>query len=276
MVDLKEIQKQMDEMEKSVEVPSDGFEDFRTDPPGTEAPGTSAPGTESLSTDAPGTQAPGTTTPGTPAPSTDAPTEDPRDAELRALREEIENLKKPKTTKAPSTSAPSTEAPLADEDFLGDLDLDDLTRDKSLFNQILNKVHKKGIELGRADSRKAVEQLIRSIPDITKNTIAIETQLKEVNRKFYEDNKDLIPWKKSVATVFEEMIAKDPSKRYDEILPDVAGEVRKRLGLQKSADNKDNPPPPPKKGGKGKRQSQSPDLSKFEKELDEMDRALEL
>uniref|UniRef100_A0A6H1ZXQ9 Uncharacterized protein n=1 Tax=viral metagenome TaxID=1070528 RepID=A0A6H1ZXQ9_9ZZZZ len=267
MVDLKEIQKEIDEMGKSLEDQPFG-EDQGTDPPGTDSPGTDSPSTDSPSTDSPSTD----------APTTEAPAEDPRDAELRAMREEIEELKKSRSpsTESPSTEAPQTEVPIGDEDFLGDIDLDDLTRDKELFNKVLNEVHRKGIAVGRSYTRETGERLIRSVPDIVKNSAAVQAQLDEVNKKFYDENKDLVPWKKSVAVVFEEMISDNPDRHYNEILPEVATEVRKRIGLQKRADNKDdNPPKLPRKKG-GQRQTSKPELSDIEAEMEEMDRALEL
>jgi hypothetical protein len=274
MVDLKAMQKEIDEMEKALEEPEAGAEEFRTDAPGTQAPGTQAPGTES-----PGTEAPGTEAPGTQAPSTEAPAEDSRDKELRELREELEKLKEgPKSTKAPGTKAPSTEPPIGEEDFIGEIDLDDLTRDPKQFNQILNTIYKKAREAARGEIKGGIESVIRSIPDITKNTIAVQAQLAKARDDFYKENKDLLPWSKSVAAVMEEMIAENPDKRYDELLPSVATEVRKRLNLQKQADkknDKDNPPPLPK-GKRGQRSTPNPDLSELDKSMDEMDKALGL
>jgi len=271
-------------MEKALEEPGAGVDDPRTDPPGTTPPGTSEPATESPGTQAPGTEAPGTAAPGTSAPITEAPhteppEEDPRDKAIRELREEIEKLKGPKT-KAPKTEAPSTDAPISEEDFIGSMDLDEVSRDPKLFNQILNKLRKSSIELTRAEVKQAVESVVRSIPDIVKNNIALTTTLKKINEQFYKDNEDLVPWKKTVAAVFEEKIAENPDRTYSELLPDVATETRKRLGLKKEAikpkpkDN-DTPPKLPRKKG-GPRQQPKPDVTDLEKEFDEMDKALGL
>jgi len=265
------------EMEKAFEEPEDGVDDYRTDPPGTASPGTSAPATGEPGTEAPGTEVPGTTSPGTSAPTTEAPEEDPRDKELRELREEIEKLKGPKT-QAPKTEVPSTNAPIAEEDFLGDLDLDEVSRDPKLFNQLLNKLRKGSIEYSRAEVKRAVESVVRSIPDIVKNNVALTATLKEVNEKFYKDNEDLKPWKKMVAAVFEEKFSEDPSKTYTNLLPEVAVETRRRLGLQKNANNskdKDTPPKLPRKKG-GPRQQPKPDTDPLMDEMDEMDKALGL
>jgi hypothetical protein len=102
--------------------------------------------------------------------------------------------------------------------------------------------------------------------------------LKKVHDQFYEDNNDLVPWKKSVGTVFEELISENPDKTYEELLPRVATITRERLGLQKSAqkstDKSTTPSLPRKKGGP--RQTTKPDTTPFQQELDEMDKALGL
>ena len=154
-MDLKEIQQDVDSMTKVFEMqPEAGAEELRTDPPPTNAPdtvapGTNAPGTRAPGTSAPATNAPGTEAPGTEAPSTEAPEEDPRDKEIRELRTKLAEKEAPKPTAAPPTAAPSTDVPIAAEDFLGSIDLDELTRDPALFNEVLNKLHKSAVEIAR-------------------------------------------------------------------------------------------------------------------------------
>ena len=279
-MDLEKVHKEMDEMASALEEPSAGHEDLRTDPPETDTEtDTSETDTEDPTTDSPGTEDPGIEAPDTSAPSTEAPAEDPRDAQLRSFREELEELKKTsKPTETPPTEAPSTEPSIDEEDFIGEIDLDDLTRDPGQFNKVLNTVYKKAREAARGEIKGGIESVIRSIPDITKNTIAVQAQLTKARDDFYEENKDLLPWSKSVAAVMEEMVDEHPDKRYDELLPNVATEVRRRLNLQKQVNNKnnkDNPPPLPKKKG-GQRQTPNLDLTPLDKEMDEMDKALGL
>lgn len=265
------LQDELDEMEKAVEMPQGPGDDLRTDPPGTESPGTQAPGTEE----------PGTESPGTEAPATEPPEEDSRDKELRELREKVDELTAKRTTKAPPTEAPPTQAPATDvpiseEDFLDGVDLDELTRDPDLFNKTLNNIYTKAIEFVRGEVKKGNELVIRSVPDIVKNTAALNKKLEEVNKQFYEDNPDLVKWNKTVAAVFEEQIDENPGKRYDELLPGVADIVRERIGLQKDAKKKDDKKPPPLPHKKGtKRETPKPETDSLLKEMDEMDEALE-
>jgi hypothetical protein len=263
----KTMQEEMDEMEKSLEEPGYDEEDLRTDPPGTNAPGTSAPGTEAPNTD---------------APATEPPEEDPRDAEMRKLREEIDELKKSRSTSPPPTKAPTTEKPLDEEDFLGDVDLDELTRDPAAFNKVLNKVYKKGVEIGKEKTKINIDSLIDSIPKQTQDQMKAE--LEEVNKKFYDDNEDLRPWGKTVSAVFKELSDESPGSHYSKIIPLVADETRKRLGLKKPVvkkkGNGDNPPPLPKRGSQGRDRNtnnkSNQGKSDFDMESDEMDKALGL
>lgn len=249
---------------------------------GTDAPSTDDVSTEAPSTDEPSTDAPGTDSPETDAPTTEAPEEDPRDEELRKLKAEMEELKASKnkpSTNAPSTNVPTTDAPLAEQDFLSDEDITDVLSDKNEFNKLLNKVYKKAFADAKQEMQKADETIVREMPSIVKNNLALMTELENQKNKFYEDNKDLVPFKKVVGLVFEEKFSESPDKSYEEILPEVATEVRKRLDLHKKANRKsddETPPPPPRKSKKGKRSQPKPSASSMESELSAMDEALGL
>jgi len=261
---LKRIQRDVDEMNKSF-----GHSiSETTDAPNTDAPGTDAPSTEAPTTDAPAEH--------TDAPSTDAPTTDAPKDEIAELRAEIERLKAEKETKTtPKTSAPTTDTPLTDQDFVGDIDLDDLQSDKSALNKLFNKVYQKAV----MDTRKTIgEGVLRQIPDIVKTNLVMMTSLKEASEKFYRDNEDLKPFKKVVATVFEEIASSNPSKKYAELLPEVAVEARKRLDLHKktaSHSKKDSKPPKlPTAGKSSPRGKEKPSTAGIESELEAMNSVL--
>ena len=263
------MQEELLQMNQSVFVPEDS---------GT----TDAPSTDAATTDAPDegtTDAPSTDSASTDAVSTDAPTTDAPD-EITLLRQEIELLKAEKgkkvTTDAPSTSAPTTDVPFTNEDFLGNIDLDDPTRDPEKFNELLNSVLKKGMDLARGITTKGNENVLKSIPDIVKSNIAIVTNLKKASDKFYADNKDLKPWKQAVASVFEEIAAKNPDKTIEENLNIVGDEVRSRLKLKKEAidqNKKKNPPKLP--GNKGsKRGNTKPETEGIAAEIEAMNKSI--
>lgn len=166
-----------------------------------------------------------------------------------------------------------------DQDFIGDLDLDDLTRDKTALNKILNSVYAKGVN----DSKKiATEGVLNTIPEIVKHNLTLLTSLKEASDKFYAENKELVPYKKVVAAVFEEIASKNPDKKYPELMNLVAPEARKRLNLQKQAVKEDKESEgkdgkPPKLHGARGNQRQVPskqNLSSLENEISEMNKTL--
>jgi len=268
MEDLKQLQQEVDEMSKVMDNP--GYSDPVTETPSTESPSTEVPETE-----VPSTETPNTETPPTEPPTTEAPKSDEKDRVIEELRKkiaELESAKKP----SPQTPAPTTEAPILEIDFIGDLDLDDLTRDPDEFNKLLNKIYKKGVEYAREEAKRYGETVIKSIPDIVKSNIVLANRLKQIHDKFYEENKDLVPWKKVVGAVFEELLAENPDKSYEELLPQVAAETRKRLELHKKAQpkpGKGRPPSLPRKKG-GPRQTTKPDPNPLLQEIAEMDKAL--
>lgn len=254
------------------------FDTSQTDPPITEAP-------ESPSTDPPAEEIVDVDTltvpPKTEAPATEPPVEDELTTyknKVEALQRRVDELSKPKATKPPSTKAPSTDPPISEEDFLKDTDLEDISRDPSAFNKLLNSIYSKAVRTARDEIRKGSETTLRSIPDIVKTNVAIQADLLKKSEAFYESNKDLKPFKKVVAAVFEEISAANPDKTFDEILPEVGKEARKRLELvheatQHKSVDKDNPPPLPRKKG-GRVQQPKPDTSSLQSEIEAMNKVV--
>lgn len=165
-----------------------------------------------------------------------------------------------------------------EQDFIGDLDLDDLVRDKVAFNKILNAVYAKGVN----DSKQiATEGVLNSIPDLVRHNVDLYSTLKEVSDNFYKENNDLTPFKRVVAAVFEEISAASPDKTYAELMKLTAPEVRKRLELHKQAvkntptEDKGKPPRlPGVKSGQRQTPSEKPSTSAIEKEISEMNSTL--
>lgn len=275
---LKQIQQDVDKMNKGLSGELEGTEAPGTESPSTESPGTEAPGTESPGTESPSTETPGTEAPSTDAPSTEAPTTDPPE-ELDEKDKIIDDLRKQLNEKSkkeePKTEAPTTEVPLSfdEQDFLGEADFDELKEDPKKFNKFLNDFRGKII----LEARKVLsEGVLRSIPEIVKNNVKISSDMQKSSDKFYSENEDLKPFKRVVAEVFEDISADNPDKTYDEILKDVGPEAHKRLNLQKQAKTKskdDNPPRLPKKTrGKSPKTDPKPKTAGIESEISEMNK----
>lgn len=204
-----------------------------------------------------------------PAPEPQEPTE------LEKALARIEELEKRTAPEPEEVPEPEPEPlTLEEQDFLGDIDLDDLTRDPKEFNKILNKVFQQGVDT----SRKVLgEGVLRSIPDIVKRNLVAQVNLQKASDKFYEDNSDLAPFKKVVATVFEEYASANPGKNYNDILKDVGPEARRRLDLQKKASIPKDPDKPPRlrkpKGNAG-RSTDKPKTDPLLQELEDMNKVL--
>jgi len=137
-------------------------------------------------------------------------------------------------TKAEEEKRKKAEEPLKldEHDFIGDIDLEDLTHDKAALNKLLNAVYSKGV----GDAKKiATEGVLMTIPDIVKHNIALQTAMTEAKDNFYKENEDLKPFKAVVAAVFEEVAAKNSGKKIGEIMALTAPEVRTRLKLKEKA-----------------------------------------
>ena len=182
---------------------------------------------------------------------------------------------KPADPKPKPKSEPEPKVEVEEIDFIGDADMDEVTRDPKEFNKILNKIFVQGGDNLRT---QITEGVLRAIPDMVKNNVATVISLKESSDQFYKDNKDLEPFKKVVGVVFEEIAAKNPDKKFSEILDDVNTESRKRLELyKKTVDNEpkpgNKPPKLPKIKGQQREPSKKPDISPMQAEIDEMNKS---
>jgi len=262
---LKQIQQDVDLMNKTFEgevstdppAPNTDPPDIKTDPPTTDTP--------EVKTDPPSTDPPDedlkTDPPKTDAPTTDAP--DDRDQIIEDLRKQL-NEKETLNTKPPTTKPPRV---IEDQDFVGDMDLEDVIEDKTKFNQILNEVYKKGAELNtEGGGMEAVSQIVTQI-----------INAKEASATFYTDNEDLVPYKKTVADVFEEVIKGNPGKTYDELFDTIASKSREKLKLPKPSNKKVVKPKAPKlpsKKGKSGKPVVKPKPNEEQSQIDEMNTTL--
>lgn len=229
------------------------------EPPTTEEPDikTEAPTTDEPSVE---TEAPETTAPKTEAPTTDAP--DDRDQIISDLRTKLNE-------KDVTTKAPITLAPIEEQDFLKDLDLEELTGNPEKFNKLLNSIYRKAV----TTQRELESEVNQALP----NMINVVSNLKKATDDFYDKNKDLEPFKKVVAHVFDDLVAANPDKPYTEVMSNVAQETRKRLELPKPTNKKVDKGIPPRLPNKKKKPGQTvhkPESSPLEEGIDAMNKSL--
>lgn len=195
-----------------------------------------------------------------------------KDKVIEDLRRQLEE----KNKKVEEDKVKEEPLNLESHDFIGDLDPEDIMRDKDSLNKLLNSVYSKGV----LDAKNlASEKVLLSIPNIVRTNLQLMEDLKKTSDKFYEENKDLSPFKKVVAAVFEDLISKNPDKKYTELLKEVATESRRRLELHKEivkTDKGQGKPRLPNKGSdtRANPDNKKPDISPLQKELDEMNKAV--
>ena len=250
-----------------------------TDPPGTDAPPTDAPPTDAPGTEAPSTDAPATDAQSTDAPTTDAPVEDPfeglksENAELRKTIEEMSGKSKSQATSAPGTFAPTTDVP--EVDYLGDAGVDDIIADKESFNKFLKGF---ATNLTGQVEKQTTEKLLRSVPDIVKTNVIIQHKLKTMADDFYSDNEDLLPFRRAVASVSEEIMSENPDWELEKVFEETGKEARKRLQLQekvaKKQPDKKRRKFPKTPGGRRTTPRSKPDTDPMLSEIDEMNKTL--
>ena len=203
---------------------------------------------------------------------------DDKDAIIEDLRKQLNEKKvepKPDIKKEPEPE-PKIEPLKFDEfDFVGDTDPYEVMTNKESLNKLLNTLYAKGVN----DAKDLTsEGVLRSIPDIVKNNIQVVSELKKTSDAFYSDNKDLAPFKRVVATVFEEVASANPDKGYGEVLKDVGVEVRKRLNLYKKTikdnDVKGGNPKLPTKSGNIGTGVTKPDATALEQDIAAMNSVL--
>jgi len=204
-------------------------------------------------------------------PSTEAPVDD-----LARIKEENENLRKridemskPKT-EPPKTDAPSTDPPVELQDFVKDLDLDEVSRDPEEFNSVLNKVFVKAVKFLRGEQKKETTNILTQIPSMVKTNVTVQKELEELSNNFYDNNEDLKPFKKIVGVVFDELLPNNADKTYGEILNLVGTEVRTRLELDKAPRKKkadDSPPRLPHKSGNRRVEKPKPKTNSLADEI---------
>jgi len=197
------------------------------------------------------------------------PQPDERDKTIIELRSKIAELE---TKKIEPKVEPKKEEPkFDDQDFLGEIDLDELTRTPSELNKVFNKIYQKAV----LDTRSGIMQ---TLPDVVKENITVMNELRETSERFYAENEDLKPFKKVVATVFEEIASANPNKNYGDLIKDVGPEVRSRLNLPKSTPNKEtpksSPPKLPKSGTRAGQPSNEPTVDPLQAELEEMNKVI--
>jgi len=90
----------------------------------------------------------------------------------------------------------------------------------------------------------AVQSVYKSIPQMIQRVADQQVSLRMAAKEFYDNNKDLTPYKDYVGVVTNELVAKNPDWNLAKVIEEVGTEVRKRLKLLKKAGGGVLPPQP--------------------------------
>lgn len=158
------------------------------------------------------------------------------------------------------------------EDFIGDLDMDDVASKPEIMNELLNKVLQKGIETGKKLSAEQAGSSASSVSQTVATQVDNAITVKEMINKFYAANPELSNVKQVVQACASQIVQDSPDKSFKDVLNMAADAARKTLGIPKSTKKTEiakaeNVAFAEQKGGQRKKGKK---VSKLQQELDEL------
>ncbi len=170
-------------------------------------------------------------------PEPEEPTEKEKalEEQNRTLMEKLENLTSMVQNSLKKEEPKEEELPEEFKGFLGDLDIDDVVSDKQKFEQVLSHV----VDHTR---RVTMEQMMNSVPGLVVTQIRQQRALKESVDDFYKENSDLLPVRKTVGAIANEIASENPNIPMNELFEKAAVKTREILGLTKKTSARANAP----------------------------------
>ena len=158
------------------------------------------------------------------------------------------------------------------EDFIGELDMDDVASDPKIMNELLNKVLQKGIETGKSLSKDQNTVTTSSVSQTVASQVDSAIALKGMIDEFYDANPELANVKQVVQACASQIVQDSPDKSFKDVLNSAAEAARKTLGMPKSKTKTkiakaEDVAFAEQKGGQRKKAKKA---SKLQQELDEL------
>jgi hypothetical protein len=158
------------------------------------------------------------------------------------------------------------------EDFIGDLDMDDVASNSEILNEILNKVLQKGIETGKSLSATQTDASTAIVSQTVASQVESTVAIKDLIDKFYGANPELSNVKQVVQACASQIVQDSPDKSFKDVLNMAADAARKTLGIPKSTKKTkiakvEDAAFAEQKGGQRKKARK---VSKLQQELDEL------
>jgi hypothetical protein len=121
-------------------------------------------------------------------------------------------------------------------DFIGDLNMDDVTADKKIFNQVINNAVMKAIENAEKFIKPNVlNETLLSIPNVISSQIKEQAYINSAVDKFYEENSDLTNVKNTVGLVAQNIATEHPDYDITTLFNEAAKATRVMLKLPEAS-----------------------------------------
>lgn len=108
--------------------------------------------------------------------------------------------------------------------FITEAEFKDAIKSPKKFNEILNKVYS-----------QAREDVVRDVPELARNMVSNEMYTRTAVKEYFEQNKELDPYRKYVSFVANKIQSKNPKKPVSEILAEAGERTRKDLNIKAKA-----------------------------------------
>ncbi len=160
----------------------------------------------------------------------------PRERVLMERLEKMTGERLDTTVSQPPSLTPPT---LSERNFLeGFDDLDDVFRTPENFNKVLLAVHNNALEEA---SKLTAERILSNLPQIMSQYVTQHISMNRLVDDFYTVNADLVPVKRTVTAVANEISAEHPEYTTQQVFDETAKRTREVLKLQQTP-----PATPPK------------------------------
>ena len=157
------------------------------------------------------------------------------------------------------------------DSLMNEVSFEEIMSDKDLFMSFMQNA----MQIAQEQS---VERVATTMPQFVMNQVEQQRVLTEATTNFYQGNEKLVPHKKIVGMLTNEVIAEHQDWSLDQVLTETADRSYKLLNLKKEALSQDTPDAPQgrrnKKPALNKRNSSgkraTPKLSKLQKEINDL------
>jgi hypothetical protein len=212
-------------------------------------------------------------------PGTDEDEEHEADSEVTELRSQLNEMTallnqagiqlpgtQPPATPAAETPPAAAHQPMTLEELVileEDIDFDDVMNDRETFVNTMRSI------LGRYRQVLA-QDFARGIPGVVAQQVQQVTTLRSAVDQFYVENEDLLPIRKTVGAVANQVVAEHPDWQLPQIFEESAKRTRKLMKLNPKKKTKKVVTPSFAKKGKKSSRKPKPKVSKLQREIDDV------